>query len=475
MAEERTKCDFNTPDDGGEAVLKGVEMSTEQPIFSALSGGQAERDTTVGQRASCEGTKAPGAAPTPAPTPAISDTESGIFSGECETCVEHESELDWFCGTELKLICSHCAIVGPCRGHSVTPLADRVTAVRNQLVDACEKMQVQARWMERFMEKTLPSKEQKLQVAASTAREQVVAQVNAAREALEEEEQRLLEEVQREEERVEQCLLTQRAHWSQALDSLAHTRSLVVHTLTHYADPQLVMSIQEFTESVEAAEGVGKPCDTKQLNFRPGCGESKLLRGLWATAMLQGRRAYGSSSFKFDERTVSPLLSLSDDHRTLTFVQIKPSYVHKKLNQSLPYDPARFDSWPNALGSLAMSSGTHTWVLDVGQSAAFKVGVCYASMERKGAWDKARLGYNEQSWVLCHFDGEYSFCHQGNKVLLEVMIRPRKVGLLLDWPSQTLLFYSPESSAVLYTVRGPFNAPLLPAVAVTDQSVTILH
>ncbi|XP_061732335.1 B box and SPRY domain-containing protein isoform X2 [Nerophis ophidion] len=380
MAEERTKCDFKTPDDGGEAVFKGVE----QPIFSALSSGQAERDNT------------------------------------------------------------------------------------NQLVDACEKMQVQARWMERFMEKTLPSKEQKLQVAASTAREQVVAQVNAAREALEEEEQRLLEEVQREEERVEQCLLTQRAHWSQALDSLAHTRSLVVHTLTHYADPQLVMSIQELTESMEAAEGVCKPCDTKQLNFRPGCGESKLLRGLWATAMLQGPRAYASSSFKFDERTVSPLLSLSDDHRNLTF-------VHKKLNRSLPYDPARFDSWPNALGSLAMSSGTHTWVLDVGQSAAFKVGVCYASMERKGACDKARLGYNEQSWVLCHFGGEYSFCHQGNKVLLEVMVRPRKVGLLLDWPSQTLLFYSPESSAVLYTVRGPFSAPLLPAVAVTDQSVTILH
>lgn len=68
-----------------------------------------------------------------------------------------------------------------------------------------------------------------------------MAQVTAAREALEEEEQRLLEEVQREEERVEQCLLTQRVHWKQALDNLSHTRSSLVHMLTDTPDTQLAV------------------------------------------------------------------------------------------------------------------------------------------------------------------------------------------------------------------------------------------
>lgn len=80
-----------------------------------------------------------------------------------------------------------------------------------------------------------------VQTAANRAREQVLAQVSAAREALEEEEQRLLEEVQRESERVEQCLLTQRAHWSQALENLSQTRSSLVHTLTHSPDAQLAV------------------------------------------------------------------------------------------------------------------------------------------------------------------------------------------------------------------------------------------
>lgn len=165
---------------------------------------------------------------------------------------------------------------------------------------------------------------------------------------------------------------------------------------------------------------------------------------------------------------MSPLLSLSDDFYTLTF-------LHKKVRQSPPYDPARFDCWPNALGSLSMSSGTHSWVVDVGQSGAFKVGVCYTSLERKGSGNEARLGYNSQSWVLSHYDGDYSFCYAGKQVPLQVVRRPQRISLLLDWPTHTLMFYEPNSSAVLYSVTHPFSAPLLPAFAVTDRSITILH
>lgn len=78
----------------------------------------------------------------------------------------------------------------------------------------------------------------------------MLAQVSAAREALEEEEQRLLEEVHREEERVEQCLLTQKAHWNQALATLSQTRSRLVHTLTHTADAQLAVRDWDDWESL---------------------------------------------------------------------------------------------------------------------------------------------------------------------------------------------------------------------------------
>ncbi|XP_055010021.1 B box and SPRY domain-containing protein isoform X2 [Boleophthalmus pectinirostris] len=461
MSDGLVTCELICSSDEQDRILKPLEnaiMASDQPIFTVLSDGMKLKE----ERHSA----GPGGGAASLTKATTSDNESGIFSGECELCENHEAELDWFCATEQKLICSHCAIVGQCRGHSVTPLAARVSI--NQLVDVCEKIQLQALRVERFIEHTLTDKEQKLQAAANQAREQVLAQVSAAREALEEEEQRLLEEVQREEERVEQCLLTQQAHWKQALASLSQTRSRLVHTLTHIPDSQLATSAQEIADRVEEAEGVGEPCDTEQLNLNPSCIDSKLLRGLWAIAVLLGQNAHKTSFFKFDERTVSPLLTLSQDHFTLTF-------NNKKSRQPYTYDPARFDNWPNALGSQALSSGTHCWVVDVGQSAAFKVGVCYPSLERKGSGNEARLGYNSQSWVLSNYDGDYSFCHAGKKVPLQVVKKPQKIGVLLDWPSQTLLFYEPDSNAILHSVIQTFAAPLLPACAVTDQSITIVH
>lgn len=71
-----------------------------------------------------------------------------------------------------------------------------------------------------------------------------MAQVNAVREALDEEEQRLLEAVQKEEERIEQCILTQRVHWTKSLDTLTRARTSLVHTLTNSTDATLVVRVK---------------------------------------------------------------------------------------------------------------------------------------------------------------------------------------------------------------------------------------
>ncbi|KAL7834835.1 hypothetical protein SRHO_G00290820 [Serrasalmus rhombeus] len=396
-----------------------------------------------------------------------SSTDSAV-SSEVKLCSVHESELDRYCSTEGRLVCSICVTQGSCEGHTVTQLAERATAVRNQLVDICEKMQLQALRIERFIQHTLSEKERTVQAEASIAREQVVAQVNAVREALEEEEQHLLEAVHREEERVEQCLLTQREHWSKALGTLSNARTSLVHTLTHSTDAMLVISNQEISDRIEEAEGVGNPKDTEKLNLNKDCRNSKLMLGLWASALLLGSSARGPAHLHFDERSVSPLLSLSSDCCTLTFLP-------KRQRQAPPNNSERFDSWPNAVCSHSISSGTHSWVLEVGTSGAFKVGVCYTSMQRKGPGNDTRLGYNTKSWVFSHYDGDFSFCHNGKNMTIAVVKRPTKVGLLLDWTTQTLLFYDPDTMSVLHTVSQAFTEPLLPACAVADQSISILH
>lgn len=132
MTEDFETCDLTCSSPSGDPEetlkVKSWSMECEQPIFSALGGGMKLQKTVDAPRPTMSGS--PGKTSLAAAT---SDTESGIYSVESELCVDHESELDWFCGTEQKLICSHCATVGSCQGHTVTPLATRVTRVRVSL------------------------------------------------------------------------------------------------------------------------------------------------------------------------------------------------------------------------------------------------------------------------------------------------------------------------------------------------------
>lgn len=110
-------------------------MTAELATSDLISSGSPEEDPKAPADSECEGSvlSALGGAEEQQVSMAAAtttDTESGISWGDGDLCVEHESELDWFCGTERKVVCLHCTVVGSCQGHTVTPLADRVTVVR---------------------------------------------------------------------------------------------------------------------------------------------------------------------------------------------------------------------------------------------------------------------------------------------------------------------------------------------------------
>lgn len=74
------------------------------------------------------------------------------------------------------------------------------------------------------------------------ARERVIQRLIFVGNACENEEQRLLERVHAEEERAQQSILTQRLHWSEALQKLAALRTYLVDVITSLDDQGLVVS-----------------------------------------------------------------------------------------------------------------------------------------------------------------------------------------------------------------------------------------
>ncbi|RLW00438.1 hypothetical protein DV515_00008940, partial [Chloebia gouldiae] len=337
---------------------------------------------------------------------------------------------------------------------------------QNKLVERCERIQLQSAAIARHVDEVLPAKDQGVLSAASAARELVVQRLLLVGKACENEEQRLLERVHAEEERAHQSILTQQVHWTEALHKLGALRTYLVDMITNLDDQGLLVSTraeQEIFERTEVAEGILEPQESLKLNFNQTCVQSPLLHRLWACAVLCCLT--GSQEIHIDEKTLSPHLSLSEDKRTLTFSPKKA-----KVDSGCP---ERFDHWPNALATSPFHSGVCAWKVSVEQSCAYKLGVCYSSVPRKGSANEGRLGFNAASWVFSRYDKEFRFLHAGQPQPVELIKAPAEIGVLLDFAGGELLFYDPDSCAILFSHRQAFLEPVYPVFAVAHQSISL--
>ncbi|XP_061459594.1 B box and SPRY domain-containing protein isoform X1 [Rhineura floridana] len=377
-------------------------------------------------------------------------------------CPEHGLDLGWFCCTERRLVCVQCSRQGSCRGHRVRPLAEEAAERRNRIVDQCEKLQLQRATIAKFTAEVLPEKKQHVVTEASHAREVLIQRLNLVRSMCESEEQRLLDAVHMEEERAHQSILTQQVHWSESLRKLDALRDYLVTAITAMEDSSLVQAEEEIFERTEEADGILKPQESEKLNFNPRCIQSPLVSRLWAAAVL----CWASDEVHIDEKTVSPLLVLSEDKRSLTFSP-------KKVRTD-PDGPARFDHWPNALAEESFRTGIHAWRVSVAKSGAYKVGISYSSLQRKGAGPEARLGYNPSSWVFSRYDKDFQFSHNERHQTVEMLKCPAEIGVLVDLDAGELLFYDPDSCAILYAHHETFASAVYPALAVANQSISLM-
>ncbi|XP_064533283.1 B box and SPRY domain-containing protein isoform X1 [Pseudopipra pipra] len=366
--------------------------------------------------------------------------------------------------------------------------------LRDELVDRCERLQLQSAAIARHVDEVLPAKDQAVLNAASAARELVIQRLLFVGKACENEEQRLLERVHAEEERAHQSILTQQVHWTEALQKLGALRTYLVDMITNLDDQGLLRAEREIFERTEVAEGILEPQESLKLNFNQTCVQSPLLHRLWASAVLccltavkltllgnlsqkslfttfstglLGILKEGSQEIHINERTLSPHLSLSEDKRTLTFSP-------KKAKVDLDC-PERFDHWPNALATAAFHSGLCAWKVGVEQSCAYKLGVCYSSVPRKGSANEGRLGFNAASWVFSRYDREFRFLHAGQPQPVELIKAPAQIGVLVDFAGGEVLFYDPDSCTILFSHRETFTEPVYPVFAVAHQSISLVQ
>ncbi|XP_060686724.1 tripartite motif-containing protein 16-like protein isoform X2 [Hemiscyllium ocellatum] len=164
----------------------------------------------------------------------------------------------------------------------------------------------------------------------------------------------------------------------------------------------------------------------------------------------------------FDPNTASDWLLLSDDLQLVT-------NQHPK-NQNHPRHSDRFTRQHQVLGIQEFTSGVHYWEVSV-SGGSVRVGLAYRQINRTDRGSASILGENAVSWCLELDQGSGVAWHDNRKS--DPVPSPYQcLGLLLDFPSQTLSFYGIREQAILllHQFQTGFSQGLLPAFWVSRNA-----
>lgn len=181
-------------------------------------------------------------------------------------------------------------------------------------------------------------------------------------------------------------------------------------------------------------------------------------------AESEGLSAY-RCSLTFDPRTANAHLRLSHSNRRAEHLTSGPRPV--------PADKSRFDHTWQVLCFQSFKEGQHYWELEVSKPWAY-VGVTYPNIPRKEKGKCCMVGMNELSWSLQLDEHQLSAWHAGCKEpvagLLQLNVRPLRIGMLLDYEAGTLTYY--EGQTRLHAFHCAFTQELFPACWI-GEGVTV--
>uniref|UniRef100_A0A8C0D463 E3 ubiquitin-protein ligase TRIM39 n=1 Tax=Balaenoptera musculus TaxID=9771 RepID=A0A8C0D463_BALMU len=274
-------------------------------------------------------------------------------------------------------------------------------------------------------------------------RQQILKEFEELHRRLDEEQQVLLSRLEEEEQDILQRLRENAAHLGDKRRDLAHLAAEVEGKCLQSGFEMLkdVKSTLEKCEKVKTMEvtSVSIELEKNFSNFpRQYFALRKILKQLIADVTL-------------DPETAHPNLVLSEDRKSVKFVETRL--------RDLPDTPQRFTFYPCVLATEGFTSGRHYWEVEVGDKTHWAVGVCRDSVSRKGELTPLpETGY----WRVRLWNGDKYAATTTPFTPLHIKVKPKRVGIFLDYEAGTLSFYNVTDRSHIYTFTDTFTEKLWP-------------
>uniref|UniRef100_A0A671KJ76 B30.2/SPRY domain-containing protein n=1 Tax=Sinocyclocheilus anshuiensis TaxID=1608454 RepID=A0A671KJ76_9TELE len=118
------------------------------------------------------------------------------------------------------------------------------------------------------------------------------------------------------------------------------------------------------------------------------------------------------------------------------------------IRQKLPDKPERFDTCTCVLGKEGFSSGRFYFEVQVKGKTDWDLGVARESINRKG---EITLSPSNGYWTVWLRNGDEYKALSGPSVSLSLRVKPKRVGVFVDYEEGLVSFYDVESSSHIYS------------------------
>ncbi|XP_062270379.1 nuclear factor 7, ovary-like [Scomber scombrus] len=370
-------------------------------------------------------------------------------------CNLHSEKLKLFCLDHQQPVCVICRDSKKHNNHRFKPIDEAVQDHKETLQKSLKPLQEK---LELFKEVkgNCDQTAKHIKVQARDTERQIKEKFNKLHQFLQEEEEARISALREEEEQKSQMMKRKIEGLSREIAALSDTIRAAEEELR--ADN--VPFLQNYKTAVERVQQQSL-LDELELVSGALIDVAKHLGNLTFNIWNKMKKVVSYTPVILDPNTANPNLILSED---LTSVEIGE-------RQTLPKNPERFDLYPSVLGSEGFNSGTHSWDVDVGDSAACYIGVAAESVQRKAPIQDIKVCIKSGFWTVLLSKDKYTalFPLQISTVFLVEDKELQRIRVHLDYNKGKLSFSDPDTNTHIHTFTHTFTERLFPYINAWDE------